>query len=126
MTKMAGLSSSHFRATAPVASSKPPGPTASGLQPSFTRSGSSQIDGMKRASSEVADPAGPNKRRRAYDPQTTPARNPYYDPSLDQYLGLSSASPSASASDPRTTPARNPYYDPSLDRFLGGSRAPGQ
>lgn len=38
-----------------------------------------------------------------YDPRTTPPSNPFYDPSLDQYLGLHA----------------NAGYDASFDQYLG-------
>jgi hypothetical protein len=117
MTKITGLSPAVSLAQQSVLSSRQEHSTVPNLHQRFTRSAGSQPDGMKRSSSEVVDPMGANKRPRVSDPRTAPALNPFYDPTLDQYLGLEPAAPDA--------PALNPSYDPSLNQYLGGNRAPG-
>ncbi|RZL54890.1 MAG: hypothetical protein EOP70_11535 [Variovorax sp.] len=78
--------------------------------PSFSRGAGSQVDAMKREQPDNANTLEPKRQRPtgSYDPRTTPPNNPFYDPSLDQYLGLH-----------QPTPASNPFYDPSLDQYLG-------
>ena len=80
-----------------------------------------QPDAMKRSAPDDFNAPDPKRNRSndplpesritrvVYDPRTTPRNNTFYDPSMDEYLGLN----------PVARNRANPDYDPSMDRYLG-------